>query len=133
MEKKTKFRIIAAIVAIISLVLIKNVDEIFHALKLGFIFETILGGIILSSLVISVLGLIRGTLKKFREKGILFFSFWGFCLGLIFGGLLTILGLLTSVEVLRFVLPFFLSLFVALVLGILSEMNKDETKNKTAI
>jgi len=122
-ERKLLFRTICALVAIFALVGIQNVDRIFDTFPAGFVFDAILGGVLLSILVISVLGLIKSKLKKLKEKGALTFIVGGLSLGIIFGAICFAFKLTPMPEEFRFILPFFITLFLGIVGGILAEMN----------
>lgn len=122
-EKKLLFRTISAIVAIFALTGILNINEILYFFRAGFVFDAILGGVLLSILVISVLGLIKSKLKKLKEKGALTFIVGGLSLGIIFGAICFAFKLTPMPEEFRFILPFFITLFLGIVGGILAEMN----------
>lgn len=122
-ERKLLFRTICALVAIFALVGIQNVDRIFDTFPAGVVFHAILGGVLLSILVISVLGLIKGKIEKLGKKGALTFIVGGLILGIILGTVFFVFKLTPMPEELRFALPFFITLFLGIVVGILAEMN----------
>ena len=122
-EKKLLFRTISAIVAILCLTGILNINEILYVFRAGVVFDVILGGVLLSILVIAILGLIKSKLKKLKEKGALTFIAGGLSLGIVLGAICFALKLTPMPEEFRFILPFFITLFLGIVVGILAEMN----------
>lgn len=119
---KTKKRILATILAVLTFVALLNINPIFYFLKLGFVFESLIGALLLGTLVAAILIVAKGEIKPFKKKGLLFFFSWGVGLGLILGGLLAIINFPMS-GLLNFIVPFFISSFIGIVLGILSEIN----------
>lgn len=122
-EKKLLFRTTSAIFALVAIFGILNINEILYFFRAGVVFDVILGGVLLSILVISVLGLIKSKLKKIEEKGALTFIVGGLSLGIVLGATCFALKLTPMPEEFRFILPFFITLFLGIVVGILAEMN----------
>lgn len=122
-EKKLLFRTTSAIFALVAIFGILNINEILYFFRAGVVFDVILGGVLLSILVISVLGLIKSKLKKIEEKGALTFIVGGLSLGIVLGATCFALKLTPMPEEFRFTLPFFITLFLGIVVGILAEMN----------
>lgn len=122
-EKKLLFRTTSAIFALVAIFGILNINEILYFFRAGVVFDVILGGVLLSILVISVLGLIKSKLKKLKEKGALTFIVGGLSLGIVLGATCFALKLTPMPEEFRFILPFFITLFLGIVVGILAEMN----------
>lgn len=122
-EKKLLFRTTSAIFALVAIFGILNINEILYFFRAGVVFDVILGGVLLSILVISVLGLIKSKLKKLKEKGALTFIVGGLSLGIVLGAICFAFKLTPMPEEFRFILPFFITLFLGIVVGILAEMN----------
>lgn len=122
-EKKLLFRTTSAIFALVAIFGILNINEILYFFRAGVVFDVILGGVLLSILVISVLGLIKSKLKKLKEKGALTFIVGGLSLGIVLGAICFAFKLTPMPEEFRFTLPFFITLFLGIVVGILAEMN----------
>lgn len=122
-EKKLLFRTTSAIFALVAIFGILNINEILYFFRAGVVFDVILGGVLLSILVISVLGLIKSKLKKLKEKGALTFIAGGLSLGIVLGAICFAFKLTPMPEEFRFILPFFITLFLGIVVGILAEMN----------
>lgn len=122
-EKKLLFRTTSAIFALVAIFGILNINEILYFFRAGVVFDVILGGVLLSILVISILGLIKSKLKKLKEKGALTFIVGGLSLGIVLGAICFAFKLTPMPEEFRFTLPFFITLFLGIVVGILAEMN----------